>query len=217
MKQKVKYLLSAIIICSIIFLSGCIQNTETDTESQQSIQTILQKASNLDSVYYEIIGKTSTEGEGSYSYNSTYTVKVWQKSPYIKTETSMENITQTRVFRPDGGYIYNNDTKNYTKYFSPDNETQQKLIEDVVNEILDSQKLEVLGADTIDGKEATIIEYSFTAMGMTMTPKCWIWTERGIPLRLEMDSTMFGFNMTTTMVYKNFVFEEIPDSLFDVN
>jgi outer membrane lipoprotein-sorting protein len=211
-KQKVFFGLGTMLVCSLLLLSGCTQQSE----SKESIQTILQKANNVGDVYYEIIGTTSTE-MGNYSYNYTYTMKVWQKMPYMKTETTTGGITQIIVIRPDGSYMYNNQTQNYTKFLPTYNQTQQKFLEEQANEMLESQTLKELGTATIDGKAATIVEYSYTASGMTISPKLWIWNEKGIPLKMEMKYTIAGFNMTITMEYKNFAFGEIPDSTFNVS
>lgn len=200
------------LVCSLLLISGCTQQSE----SKESIQTILQKANNVGDVYYEIIGTTST-GMGNYSYNSTYAMKVWQKMPYMKTETTTGKITQIIVIRPDGSYMYNNQTQNYTKFLPTYNQTQQKFLEEQANEMLESQTLKELGTATIDGKAATIVEYSYTASGMTISPKLWIWNEKGIPLKMEMKYMLMEFNMTITMEYKNFAFGEIPDSIFNVS
>ena len=212
-KQKVIFLFGAMLLCLFLLISGCTQQSE----SEETIQIILQKANNIGDVFYEVLGTTSTEF-GGYSYNSTYTMKVWQKTPFMKTETTTGGeLTQIIVFRPDGSYIYNNQTQNYTKFIPPDNQTQQKFLEEQSKEMMESQTLKVLGTDTIDGKSVTIVEYFNNASGIAISSKCWIWNEKGIPLKMEMISTMIGFNTTTTMDYKNFVFGEIPDSTFNVS
>ena len=50
-----------------------------------------------------------------------------------------------------------------------------------------------------------------------MSPKYWIWNEKGIPLKMETKSTFITVNITMTEEYKNFVFAEIPDSIFNVS
>ena len=105
-KQKVIFVLGAMLLCLFLIVSGCTQQSG----SEESIQIILQKANNIGDVFYEVIGTTSIEF-GGYSYNSTYIMKVWQKTSLMKTETTTEGeLTQIIVFRPDGSYIYNNQT-----------------------------------------------------------------------------------------------------------
>lgn len=214
-KQKIIFVLGTIIIYSIFLLSGCTQQSV----DKESIQTILKKANNIGDVYYEIIGKTSTQ-YGNLSYNSAYTIKIWQKIPYMKTETITNDTIQIMIIRPDRGniseYIYDNQTNNYKKINPEDNLTRQKFLEEQANELLESQTLKVLGSDIIDGKEVTIVEYSYNMSGVTMTPKLWIWNEEGIPLRLEMKSSIMTVNISMILQYKNFIFAEIPDSTFNV-
>ena len=62
----------------------------------------------------------------------------------------------------------------------------------------------------------SFVEYSYNMSGVTMTPKLWIWNEKGIPLRLEMKSSIMAVNISMILQYKNFLFAEIPDSTFNV-
>ena len=211
-KQKIIFIIVNIIIISLFLLSGCTQQSEV----KDSIQTILQKAKNIGDVYYEIIGTTSAK-YGNLSYNSTYEMKIWQKMPYMKTETNNEGAKQIIIIRPDGNYMYNNQTQNYTKITSTDNETRQKALQEQANDLLESQTLKVLGSDIIDGKTVTIVQYSYNVSGVTMSPKYWIWNEKGIPLKMETKSTFITVNITMTEEYKNFIFAEIPESLFNVS
>ena len=121
------------------------------------------------------------------------------------------------VIGPNGTYLYNNLTKNYTKITSTDDESRQKSLVEQASDLLGSQTLKVLGSDTLDGKEVTVVEYSYNVSGVIMSPKFWIWNEKGIPLKMEMKSTLYTVNMTMTMVYKNFIFAEILDSIFEVS
>ena len=211
-KQKIIFIIVNIIIISLFLLSGCTQQSEV----KDSIQTILQKAKNIGDVYYEITGTTSAK-YGNLSYNSTYEMKIWQKMPYMKTETNNEGAKQIIIIRPDGNYMYNNQTQNYTKITSTDNETRQKALQEQANDLLESQTLKVLGSDIIDGKTVTIVQYSYNVSGVTMSPKYWIWNEKGIPLKMETKSTFITVNITMTEEYKNFIFAEIPESLFNVS
>lgn len=205
-----KELIIGIFVLFIVGISGC-------TEQSESIKAILQKANNIGDVYYEIDALSSTE-VGSYFTNHTSTMKVWQKTPYMKTETTSGSLTSIMVYRPDGAYSYNNKTQNYTKFLSLDNETQLKFFYEMANEMMESQTLKVLGTDTIDEKSVTIIKYTYNVSGiMPLSSKCWIWDEKGIPLRVETNSTVENFKTSMIMEYNNFVFEEIPESIFDVS
>jgi outer membrane lipoprotein-sorting protein len=204
-------LLWIIVMILTVGLTGCTQQSE----SKESIQTILQKAENIGDVYYEIIGTTSTE-YGNLSYNTTYVMKLWQKMPYMKTETIKNDSVQILIFRPDGNYLYDNQTQTYLKINPEDNVTRQIFLEEQANDLLESQSLKNLGSDTIDGKQVTIIEYSYNTSGVSVSPKLWIWNDKGIPLKLEMKSSVMSINVTLIMQYENFVFTDIPYSIFDV-
>jgi outer membrane lipoprotein-sorting protein len=210
-KQKEIFIMTSIILSLLVLTCGCIQQSE----NKETIQTILQKANVIGDVYYELIGTTSTES-GNFSYNTSYTMKIWQKMPYMKIETISNNTIQVMIVRPDGNYIYDNQSQKYIKIPSTENITRQKFLEEQANEILESQTLKNLGSGTLDGKSVTIVEYSYNTTGITLSPKLWIWNEKGIPLRLEMTSTVMTVNLTLIMQYKNFIFKEIPDSTFNV-
>lgn len=211
-KQKEIFIFASTLLCLLVLISGCTQQSE----NKESIQTILQKANNIGDVYYELTGETSTES-GNLTYNTSYTMKIWQKMPYMKIETVVSNDTvQVMIIRPDGNYLYDNQTQKYIKIPSTENITRQKFLEEQANEILESQTIKNLGSDTIDGKSVTIIEYSYNTTGITVSPKVWLWNEKGIPLRIEMKSTVITVSFNLIKQYKNFVFEEIPYSTFNV-
>jgi hypothetical protein len=66
----------------------------------------------------------------------------------------------------------------------------------------------VTGTETIDGKVCMVIEYT-TSQGKT---KAWIWKDRGFPIRIEA-TTSQGL---TVIEYKNIVFADIADSVFQL-
>ena len=67
----------------------------------------------------------------------------------------------------------------------------------------------VIGTQTMDGKECLVVEYSYGGD----TVKCWIWKEHGFPIRIE-TTTSQG---TIVAVFKNISFGDIDDSLFEVD
>ncbi len=93
-----------ILTCLLLMSSGCTEQNKPPTED--TIQTILEKAAILESVSYEI--DTSFIIDGVERQNTT--IKVWQKNPYLKEEenSTSGNISTTRniVQRPEGLYLY---------------------------------------------------------------------------------------------------------------
>ena len=67
-----------ILTCLLLMSSGCTEQNKTPTED--TLQTILEKAAILASVSYEI--DTSFIIDEVERQNTT--VKVWQKNPYLK-------------------------------------------------------------------------------------------------------------------------------------
>ena len=66
----------------------------------------------------------------------------------------------------------------------------------------------VIGTETVDGKPATIIQV--TVGGYTQ--KYWVWTERGLPLKLEMNT---GSGLVTAQ-FSNYKFGPQADNLFEL-
>ena len=53
---------------------------------------------------------------------------------------------------------------------------QAPSLEEMVEQIKDSPDFKVVGTATIDGKKATIIDYSLTAMGVKTMTRVWMWS-----------------------------------------
>ena len=65
-----------------------------------------------------------------------------------------------------------------------------------------------IGSDTIDGKSATVYEFSQSGT----SSKMWIWTEKGVPLKAEVDES----GTKATMEFSNYQFAPQDASLFEV-
>lgn len=181
---------------------------------KESVEDILAKAENIGPVQYEIISTvTSITG-----VTITVTMKVWQKIPYMRIDSTTAGTTTKMIVHPDAVYFYDASKDKYLKMTPEEMATKfiQKSFAELSTEIKESETLKELGTETIDGKLTTIIEYSITVGETIITQKLWIWNEKGIPLKAE-STTEIGETVTTTkMEYKNFVFEDIPDSVFEV-
>ena len=212
-KQKLYFGFSVLSVVFFLIVSGCIQESETSTT--ESIQDILTKAENIGPVHYEIIGVTSMKGTGLPQTNISITMEVWQKTPYIKIESTTANTTTKMIVHPDAVYLYDALQGKYVKMPSS-YPTSQKSFEELAEELKESTTLQELGTEIIEGKTTTIIEYSFATEGISTVQKLWIWNEKGIPLKTETTTEMGNIVSTVIMEYKNFVFEDIPDSTFEV-
>jgi outer membrane lipoprotein-sorting protein len=196
--------------CLLLMVSGC---TEQSNSSSESIQTILEKAVTIETVYYELDMSTTIAG----SVEQTTTMKIWQKTPYLKEQqTSVSgNITTTDTFiiRPEGVYLYNatqNTSELYTGMYIP-----QLSIAETVKDLLENQTLTTLGTETIAGMKATVIQYIPSQRNST-TAKIWIWDEKGVPLQAQYITNNEYASVTMDYTYSNYSFADIPDSTFNV-
>lgn len=192
---------------------------------QESIQDILAKGENIGPVQYEMVTITSATVLGK-SESIIGTTNVWLKIPYMKMESIISGVPGkgVEIMRPDGTYIYDASKDKYLNVTSKTKETAEKNLSfaEFIKEIKENKTLKELGTEIINEKLTTIIEYSVGELVveknlLTQTMKLWIWNEKGIPLKGEL-TTKAGNNIisTTKMEFKNFVFADIPDSLFEV-
>lgn len=142
------------------------------------------------------------------------TTKVWQKMPYMRMESTTVGATTKIIQHPEAVYLYNSLKDKYIITTGEDMATTftQKSLEELAKEIKESASLEVLESETINGKICTWIKRNYTVNEAPITVKQCIWNERGIPLKSE--STIL--NTKTIIEYKNFIFEDIPNSTFEI-
>lgn len=219
--SKKKYIIIGIIVGVIIIIALLsffmfrekAEESEVQPETEESIQDILAKAETIDSVQYEVVSTTSMNG-----VTTTGAMKGWQKTPYMRFDSTTTGTTTKIIYHPDAMYVYDASKDKYSKKILEElaEKVSQKSFEEFSKEIKESETLKELGTETIDGKLTTIVEYSVTVGEAPITLKLWIWNEKGIPLKTESTVEMGEIVTTTKMEYKNFVFEDIPDSIFEV-
>jgi outer membrane lipoprotein-sorting protein len=213
-------------ILVIVGLSGCTQqNTSADetkidttTPTLESVQTILGKADTIESMYYEIAASITMPQYGT----QTATIKIWQKTPYLKEQitsvTSGITNSITVIQRPEGIYTYNTAQG---KYVLTTDETSiasslQYLDSKTIKNYLNNQTSTTFQTEVIDGKKATIIEYTPLQGSTLMAIKMWIWNEKGVPLKALINMTMEQTTMTMDFRFNNYSFSDIPDNTFSV-
>ena len=224
--NKQKILIGIILILVSVGLSGCSEQDQAINQSQEqsnppgteSLFTILEKAQNIESLYYEITATINMSVIGT----QTAIIKIWQKKPYLKEEitSTAAGMTSTIsvIHRPDGNYTY--DT-NQGKYVVTTETTSfaanlEYLDSDMIKKYLDNQTITNLQTEIIDGKQASIIEYNLPQEMNEITIKIWIWNENGLPLRAYMNMILEETTMTMDLTFTNYSFSEIPDSTFNV-
>ncbi len=213
-KQKVLFGIIAPLICSLLMISGCTQQQGLDKTSTESLQTILTKAAIIESVYYELDTSTMISG----LVEQITTMKIWQKTPYLKEEknstTSNITTTLTVIKRPEGIYRYDATLNTYE--LDPLIVTPQLSTADVAQDLLNNQTITLLGTETIAGKTATVIQYTPSQAGNSTTIKMWIWNEKGVLLKALYTTVSEEANITMDYNYSNYSFSDIPDSTFSV-
>ena len=132
-------------------------------------------------MYYEL--ETSTTISGSIEQITT--MKIWQKTPYLKEEMNSTSggITTnlTLIKRPEGIYRY--DVTLNTYELNPLTVLPQLSTADVVDDLLNNQTITILGTETINGNATTVIQYTPSQAGNSTTITMWIWNEKGVPLK----------------------------------
>ena len=213
-KQKVLFAIIAPLVCSLLMISGCTQQKESDQTLPESLQTILEKAEIIESVYYELDTSTTIAD----SVEQITIMKIWQKTPYLKEEVNSTTggitTTFTVIKRPEG--IYRNDTTLNTYQLDPLMVIPQLSTADMVNDLQNNQTLTILGIETIDGMTATVIQYTPSQVGNSTTMKMWIWNEKGVPLKALSTQTSEETTIMMEYEYSNYSFSDIPDSTFSV-
>jgi outer membrane lipoprotein-sorting protein len=211
-KQTVLFGIIATLACSLLIVSGCTQ--QNNSPSPESLQAILEKASIIESVYYELEISQMING----SVEQSTTMKIWQKTPYLKEEvnSTTAGITTTLIVikRPEGIYRY--DTSQNTYALDPLTVIPQLSTADMVNDLQNNQTLTILGIETIDGMTATVIQYTPSQAGNSTTIKMWIWNEKGVLLKALYTTVSEEANITMDYNYSNYSFSDIPNSTFSV-
>lgn len=216
------------VVMLIVGLSGCTQqNSSSDLSDVQSnppttesVGTILSKADSIASMYYEISMSITMPEYGT----QTALMKIWQKKPYLKEQiTSAAGGMTTSIAviqRPDGTYVYDTTQGKYVLTAEvPSYVTALQYFDSgMMKDLLNNQSFTEFKSEFIDGKKATVLEYTLPLQGESlMTIKLWIWNEKGVPLKAYMDMTMEEMTMTMDFVFGNYSFSDIPDSIFDVD
>jgi len=243
MKKALMIICFIVVLLSIVF-SGCTQeessfNTDTSNTKSSSgsidnnqipepetIETILSKSESIDSMYYEISMNMEMDMDIEMSGfgEQTALIKIWQKDLYIKeeitTETGYINTSILVIQHPDGTYLY--DTENDEYILSTDDvysitSSLQYFDNHMILDYISNLSSSNFKTEMIDGKEATIIEYSPTGKDSYIYVKLWIWNEKGVPLKGIINMSLEEMIMNMEFRYDNYSFSEIPDSVFSLN
>ena len=233
MMRKQMIIISIMIVFMIIVLSGCTQQNSSDETLSldkpddktnppeiESLHTILSKTESIESIYYQIDASIYMSEFGSQTAN----IKIWQKSPYLKEQITsiIDDVTTkiTVIQRPDGIYMYDSKIGRYTpatEEVTSISTSLQYFDNEIIKNYVGNYTLNDFETDIIDGKKATIIQYSHLEGEYPMAIKLWIWNEKGLPLKAYIDMTMKDFTMEMDFVFMEYSFLDIPDSTFSIS
>ncbi len=162
-------------------------------------------------------------------------MRVWQKKGYARTEFAQPSgaATTAVIKRPDGLYIPSESPGTYylfplrrsaktVELYRVENLLADQLVgfEKKWSSLLDSPHLAIVVTEVLGGHEATLMEYVVPdwVPGVETRIKLWLSNETGLPLARE--QVMVNLPNTTlyswTTKWQNYVFEDIPDSMFAV-
>lgn len=210
------------LVCSSIILGGCTQqntpndNTDDTTKpTTEAVEQILRKAQIIDSIYYEV--NTTETADGTIVQNVE--MKIWQKTPYLKENVSFSfggnTLNVSYIQRPNGTFQYEANKNKYVLY--PEIVLPQRSTANVAADLLDNQSITILGTETVDGKTATVIQYTTDQPENSTTMKMWIWNDRGVTLKVQETRINDGITFRWVSVYQNYSFIDIPESTFDIS
>jgi|GEM_PF-7130123 len=188
---------------------------------KEAILRILAEAEKIGPVQYEMVVTMVIEAIPGQPVRAGSTGKAWQKDHNVRIEmtTKIEGTTYTTdttmIIKPDGIYLYDSSRDKYEKITKEEMAEmyQDRSFEELAKEVKESIELKTLGTEIIDSKLATVVEYTLVFKDIVTTSKLWIWNEKGLPLKTVITTPPL---VTITMEFKNIIFGDIPDSLFEI-
>jgi hypothetical protein len=231
--MKKQFIIEVIIVVLItVGLSGCMQQEssqesvsidqsqiQANSPTTESIYQILEKSETFESMYYEIDALINMSEFGTQAAM----IKIWQKPPYIKEEiiSTTNGITTpiTLIHRPEGIYLYDTEKGKYilTMDVSMFSTSLQYFDTEQIKNYLNTQTSNDFNTEIIDGKKATVMQFIPLQGENHMTIQMWIWNEKGVPLKANIEMTMEDMIMTMNFNFSNYSFSDIPNSTFNVS
>jgi len=195
---------------------------QDQADVHEFIQNILAKYENTALVQYKRIDNTYVVSDLSNSIASR-TLRIWQKSPFVKVDFNASfkgstTFSQKIIIRPEGIYACTSPQEEYELVTEVADMSHLAGVHESIREIRENESLKSLGTETIDGKPATVIEYTCTGAGgdRLFKRKAWLWNAKGLPLKVESKEERKGVTYVTIIEYKEYSFEDIADSVFEV-
>jgi hypothetical protein len=176
-------------------------NTQTTAASGSGLAALLSKSANV-AMKFDMVTTGSVSGTPI-----EMTATVWQKGGKMKMESIISGMeTTTYINTADQSAIVYMPAQNMAIKTSVAQAGISQEDSDI-SSIMKYNPTEA-GTETLDGKLCTIITYT-TPEGASKT---WIWQEKGLPLKEEVDTAQGKAVIT----FQNYDFSAIADSEFDL-
>jgi outer membrane lipoprotein-sorting protein len=186
--------------------------------TRDDLRAVLAKAESIGPVQYDIISTMDLPNAGTEKMPPNK-AKVWQKLPFMRVESASDGPGVRMIVRPEATYFYNVAKKGYVK--APEGSmapgSSPKSFRQLSEEMMAIEGLRIEGVETVDGEETTVVAYPIPGKENRGTAKVWFSNRLGVPLRMESVSKLPEGEMKIRVEYKNYRFDEIPDSVFDVS
>ena len=223
--------LFALVLMGLVMVSPTWAQPELSTgstvETRAQVLALLKKLETVGSFRCTSVTTVTAVQGGESKPPATITSRIWQKGPYYRSEPvgSKEGMI---INRPEGFFLYQEKAGTYIQ--PPDFSKEAMLqgfklpsntsteIERIWSDMLDSKDLKIVGTDMFNGKSVTIVAYTTSPFGVGQHDvKRWLWNDKGLVLRTEETTSMNGAVVGREVTeLKDMVFEDIPDSLFEV-
>ena len=169
-------------------------NGGSECVGAESLSEILDKAADIECCKNDWVQ--------TYPGMAPTTTVVWSKGNKTRMESTVDGVNLIQLIDMDAGEMYS-----YYPQYNYATKTDFQVPPCATADISDFDP-EIIGTETIDGKECLVIEW--TQDGMLV--KTWVWKEYGIPVRQEV--TWSGD--TSIFEWKNIEFVCAPDSMFEL-
>lgn len=194
----------------IMLVTGCGGGTKepgnqtgTPTNKDVDVAALLAKGQDLPGLSYDYV--TTAAGM------EPFMTKVWAKQGNMRVEMDIPEGGGKMISIVNAGegvvYSYTSDEQMAMKMALEQSEVDTTTPQDY-SESMEPESMKYIKTETLDGKECMV--YDIT--DQDYTGKVWIWSDYGIPLRVE--ATSEGEEMV--MEYKNAQVNELDDSLFQL-
>jgi len=200
-----------IVLVLIISFTGCTQTTQEKKSenkeqgkevSAETIQNILNKVKNIESVEYELAMALNDSPIPA-------TLKAYQKGLKYRLETEFMGQESIAVY--DGKFMYTYVPEEDIYYKAETETTSAMDFQEIAKQALNDISMKELGREEINGLNAIIIEFNYKeGAEEAIKTKAWISEEYGIALKLESE-TEAG---KVSIELKNVKINSVDDSVF---